>query len=189
MQQNVAAAGSNHIARVQFPEELAAADIPRPPSARPIPRVGSQNKVPTTSASVGRYTSNMGSGEDIGRTRSPSFNNPPRSELGLGYPTSVLNPSRRRSSAQQIHRKKDSTETYDPSRYDLDDAAEQYRNPNEGMPTPVIHAEPMLTFTLLSGIKLCHNLNASAYGACSLRRRPRTFEQNSCSKATAKGAS
>ncbi|CCA74565.1 hypothetical protein PIIN_08517 [Serendipita indica DSM 11827] len=131
MQQNVAAAGSNHIARVQFPEELPAADIQRPPSARPIPRVGSQNKVPTMSMPVSRHTGSMGSGEDLGRTRTPSFNSPHRSELGLGYPSAAINPSRRRSSAQQVHRKKDSTEIYDASRYDLDDAAEQYRNPNE----------------------------------------------------------
>lgn len=112
--------------RVQFPEQLPAAEISRPPSARSLLRVGSNPKVPLASR-PSNYPN-----EAFERTRTPSVGSTSRPDnLGLGHPSrspvqlqglSPLNPSRRRGSGQHIHRRKDSTEHYDPSKYDLDNA-------------------------------------------------------------------
>ncbi|KAG8858805.1 hypothetical protein FRB91_009306 [Serendipita sp. 411] len=129
MQQNAAVSGGHAGARVQFPEQLPSSEIVRPPSARPLPRVGSQNRVPSMMASG--TTKGTGHGDNIERVRTPSIGSSGRPEaIGLGFPSSrplggqgVLHSSRRRGSGQHIHRKKDSAETYDPTRYDLDDSA------------------------------------------------------------------
>jgi hypothetical protein len=125
MQQN--APGQSYAARVQFPEQLAASEIPRPPSVRPLPRVGSQNRIPSNV----RSSHHVGDSSTFERTRTSSTGSSGRPDtIGLGYPStrspshgpSPLNPSRRRSSGPQTHRKKDSGENFDASRYDMDDA-------------------------------------------------------------------
>jgi len=124
MQQN--ATGPGQPAGVHFPEQLPGADIPRPPSTRPLPRVGSHNK----DLSLSRSPNNSNDGYE--RARTSSMGSSFRSEgIGLGRPSrspahgpSPLNPARR-GSAQHMHRKRDSSEAFDPSKYDFDHALDQ----------------------------------------------------------------
>jgi hypothetical protein len=130
MQQN--AAQTPQQPRVQFPEQLPGSDIPRPPSARPLPRIGSNSKV----ATLTRPSNHSVDGFE--RARTPSTGSSGRPEgLGIGYPSrspghgpSPLNP-RRRGSGQHIHRKRDSSEHFDASRYDVDDAFEHSGNDDD----------------------------------------------------------
>ncbi|KIM33880.1 hypothetical protein M408DRAFT_86652 [Serendipita vermifera MAFF 305830] len=128
MQQN--ATGSGHSSsRVQFPEQLLGAEIPRPPSTRPLPRIGSHNRDPSIP-----WPANEGNE----RTRTSSIGSSHRPEgIGLGRPSrspvhvpSPLNPATRRGSGHHIHRKRDSSETFDASKYDFDNAFGQTEVPN-----------------------------------------------------------
>jgi hypothetical protein len=124
MQQN--ATGPGQPAGVHFPEQLPGADIPRPPSTRPLPRVGSHNKDPSIP-----WPANH-SNDGYERPRTSSIGSSFRSEgIGLGRPSrspahgpSPLNPTRR-GSGQHMHRKRDSSEIVDTSKYDFDDAFSQ----------------------------------------------------------------
>lgn len=123
MQQNATGPGHSS-SRVQFPEQLLGAEISRPPSTRPLPRVGSHNRDP----SIPWTGSHPHEGGE--RVRTSSIGSSYRSEgIGLGRPSrspvhvpSPLNPSIRRGSGQHIHRKRDSSETFDVSKYDFDDS-------------------------------------------------------------------
>lgn len=131
MQQNAAQIPQQ--ARVQFPEQLAASEIPRPPSARPLPRVGSNSKVPTLTRPSNHPV------EAFERVRTPSTGSSGRPDgLGIGYPSrspghgpSPLNPQRRRGSGQHTHRRRDSSEHFDASKYDLDDALDHAGNEDD----------------------------------------------------------